>query len=110
MNEVKRNRRRFLADILFAGAALSGATFLAQSVQGQPEVPHTAGTPALPSPTPPVEPPRPGGAPLPPKPTPREPFIPSRVGGDVAAPQPNCVVQPKEAGSAPLKSQPPGGQ
>lgn len=37
MTDDKRNRRRFLANMLFAGAALTGAAFLARSATGHAE-------------------------------------------------------------------------
>lgn len=52
MSEDKIKRRRFLADILFAGGAISAAALLAQATRGPKPEPSVAGS--APSPTPKV--------------------------------------------------------
>lgn len=99
MSEDKIKRRRFLADILFAGGGLTAAAFLAKAQFGQApptEPPQTCETPSTcPSPdidgnaVPPTEP-HPAGAVAPPQP--EEPQLegkvaqPVQIKGDVAVP------------------------
>lgn len=109
MSQEKIHRRRFLADLLFAGGALSAAALLAQGTRTQ------AGNSRSPSPTPapPLEVPpqdvKLGGAvcppqdrPTPPPPPVRQPHtagapLPPRLEGDVAvpAPSPSPAKRPK---------------
>ncbi len=82
MSQEKIRRRRFLADLLFAGGALSAAALLAQSTRHQAApaaTPSPASTPeALATPAA-----SPSDCPLPGEPMPPEPH----VEGDVAAPR-----------------------
>jgi hypothetical protein len=107
MSQEKVNRRRFLADLLFAGGALSAAALLAQSTRHQ-AAPATTHSPASPASTPeplatpaasPSDCPLPGEA-MPPEPhvegdvaPPREPVL----GGKPAMPQPEPHTKGKVA-------------
>ncbi|MCA9794126.1 MAG: hypothetical protein KC910_20095 [Candidatus Eremiobacteraeota bacterium] len=87
MSEDKIKRRRFLADILFAGGGLTAAAFLAKAQFGQPDPPPTDPPEALATPecahTP--EPDiRAKGEVAPPEPLPPEPAMP----GKMKAPEP----------------------
>lgn len=105
MSQEKMNRRRFLADLLFAGGAISAAALLAQSSRKQ------AGNPN-PSPPPPPEPPvedvklggavcppqeQPSPPPPPPQPHPAGAPMPPRVKGDVAVPAPSPTPSRRKA-------------
>lgn len=95
MSEDKMKRRRFLADLLFAGGVISAAALLAKATQPAGPTTLATGTPApqsasptpppvqldgdVAAPQPPVEP-RLGGAVAPPQPQPR-------IKGDVAPPR-----------------------
>ncbi len=77
MSEKKRNRRKFLADLLFAGGGLTAAALIAKTQSGgEAPAPH----PPEPAPPPPIEPvPQPEAVPglvAPPAP---EPQIEGRV-------------------------------
>lgn len=79
MSEDKIKRRRFLADILFAGGALSAAALLARAAIPQKPDPQPAGAVVCPSP---VATPQLGGEPSPPQPD------PASIRGDFKVPQP----------------------
>lgn len=84
MSQGERTRRRFMADLLFLGGALSVGAFLSQTEAQGPD-PAASATPHL-APTPDggptVAPPPLGGEPMPPQ-----------AKGDVVAPgaQPSCA-------------------
>ena len=96
MSEDKKSRRRFLADLLFAGGALSAAALAAKASLGpsnSPEAsvsPHTIAATPEPLQTPVVKPPEPPlpGAMINPSPT----FEPA-LGGKTAPPQPEAMVE-----------------
>ena len=106
MSEDKIKRRRFLADLLFAGGVVSAAALLARATQGQSETvasPSPAQTPCLQnSQAPPPSPILDGDVAIP------EPAL----GGKVAAPQPvrpqikGDVAMPQPRPSQPRPSQP----
>lgn len=104
MSEDKIKRRRFLADVLFAGGGLTAAAFLAKAgfERSQPDqlpgavaVPNDGQTPTCeqtPSCTPTPDDPSLGGEPMPP-----EPPMP----GQMALPQPPPEVIPDGDVAAP---------
>lgn len=112
MSEKKLRRRKFLADLLFAGGGLTAAALIAKAAGGPGAEPQVAGVVCPPESLPtPVEPPpeqhvegdfvepvpqdpQLGGEPMPPQP---EPMIEGKVvmpephlKGDVAVPKPEC--------------------
>ena len=103
MSEDKIKRRRFLADILFAGGAISAAALVAKATQSaaspspvaqNPVPPGTPTPPATPAVTPSVKaPPEPqlGGAVAP----------PVNVKGDVAMPQTRKTLPVPKLGGEP---------
>lgn len=101
MSEDKLKRRRFLADILFAGGALTAAALLTSEVLAKnPQISPTPGGTKSPSPTPQnptgkstAKPPDPhlGGAPMPPR-TPRTPQ--PNIKGEAVAPRARVTPQP----------------
>ncbi len=104
MTDKKRNRRKFIADLLFAGGALTGAAFISKYAGGD-----------SPSPVdPPVKTPMPAGTPaaVDPKncgidqPLPGE----AMIDGDVEMPEPQipdgAAVQPSPAPRDPFQSPP----
>lgn len=106
MSQEKMNRRRFLADLLFAGGAISAAALLAQSSRKQAGNPNPS--PPPPPPEPPIEDVKLGGAvcppqeqpsppPPPPQPHPAGAPMPPRVKGDVAVPAPSPTPRRRKA-------------
>ena len=92
MSEDKIKRRRFLADILFAGGAISAAALLAKATQmgGRPE------------PAPPGSVVAPASPPAPPSPPPD-----NRLDGDFVAPQVQVTPPPEPVlGGKPVAPQP----
>lgn len=98
MSEDKIKRRRFLADLLFAGGAISAAALLARATQGQSQTvatPSPVNTPCVKNPqAPPPSPQIDGDVAIP------EPAL----GGKVAAPQP---VRPQIKGDVAIPQRPP---
>jgi hypothetical protein len=89
MSEDKMKRRRFLADILFAGGAISAAALLAKASQSTAPAGPTA-TPVVANPTyqaDPADPHLDGEVALPQVQTPKTPE--PVLGGKVQAPQPH---------------------
>ncbi|MGE0493433.1 MAG: hypothetical protein AB7S38_29765 [Vulcanimicrobiota bacterium] len=92
MSEDKIKRRRFLADVLFAGGGLTAAAFLAKAQFGQPDPPLVKPSPReTPTCAHPPEPDRrgqgEGAPPHPAPPTQPEPAVP----GKMKAPNPRPI-------------------
>lgn len=87
MSEDKRSRRRFLADLLFAGGALSAAALAAKSRMTSPK-PIASATPAQASPTPAQVSPTPQVQITPPVINGPEPPTPGLVAPPIATPEP----------------------